>query len=296
MIVKMVGLGKMGYNLALNMMDNNFKVVGFDVNPIARAKAMNSNISCVSNLADLVDSNARNVVWVMLPSGNITNTALYELIDLCNPGDIIIDGGNSDPRNSVEMNKFMKKKKLCFFDIGTSGGVHGARHGASFMCGGDSQVFKEIEPLVNALSIPGGCIYTGETGSGHYLKMVHNAMLYGMMQTIGEGFELLSKSEFSYNLEQVADSLSKSSVIRGWLLELVANAFRKDPTLSDIPGIVGASKTTVWTLESACDLGVPIPVIALSLMMRQRSKQEESFSSKIIAALRNEVGGHKETS
>ena len=162
------------------------------------------------------------------------------------------------------------------------------------MCGGDPVVFQEVlREVLESIATTNGCLYTGKTGSGHYLKMVHNAMLYGIMQTLGEGFELLEASEFDYDMEKVADSLSKSSVIRGWLLELCANAFRKDAHLSDIRGVVGASKTTNWTIESACDMGVPIPVIALSLMMRLRSKQEDSFSAKLIASLRDEVGGHK---
>ena len=179
-------------------------------------------------------------------------------------------------------------------DIGTSGGVYGARHGASFMCGGDPEVFKnDLQEMLESIATTNGCLYTGKTGSGHYLKMIHNAMLYGYMQTLGEGFELLEKSEFDYDLEHVADSLSKSSVIRGWLLELAANAFRKDPDLEKIKGVVGASKTTGWTIESACELGVPIPIISTSLMMRLRSKQDDSFSAKVIASLRDEVGGHK---
>ena len=152
---------------------------------------------------------------------------------------------------------------------------------------------NDLQEMLESIATTNGCLYTGKTGSGHYLKMIHNAMLYGYMQTLGEGFELLEKSEFDYDLEHVADSLSKSSVIRGWLLELAANAFRKDPDLEKIKGVVGASKTTGWTIESACELGVPIPIISTSLMMRLRSKQDDSFSAKVIASLRDEVGGHK---
>ncbi|MEG0470634.1 MAG: NADP-dependent phosphogluconate dehydrogenase [Longicatena sp.] len=253
MKVNMIGLGKMGLNLALNMKDH----------------------------------------WVMLPAGKITNQVLSQVMSLSKKGDIIIDGGNSDHRDSLNTAKLMEEKGLFFFDVGTSGGVYGARHGASFMCGGDPEVFKELEPMLVSIATTNGCLYTGKTGSGHYLKMIHNAMLYGMMQTLGEGFELLEASEFDYDMESVADSLSKSSVIRGWLLELCANAFRKNPKLTDIKGVIGASKTTNWTMESACELGVPVPVISLSLMMRFRSKQEDSYSAKLIASLRDEVGGHK---
>lgn len=294
MKLKMVGLGKMGYNLVLNMKDHGVDVEGFDVSEDARKRAEADNIKTYATLEDLVAKDEKNVIWVMLPAGKITNSVLETLAGLCNEGDIVIDGGNSDHRESLKTAAKMEAKGIYFFDIGTSGGVYGARNGASFMVGGDPEVFKnDLQEMLESIATTNGCLYTGKTGSGHYLKIVHNAMLYGYMQTLGEGFELLEKSEFDYDLEKVADSLSKSSVIRGWLLELAANAFSKDPNLEKIKGVVGASKTTGWTIESACELGVPIPVISTSLMMRLRSKQDDSFSAKVIASLRDEVGGHK---
>ena len=294
MKLKMVGFGKMGLNLALNMKEHGVDVEGFDVNEEARKKAESENIKTYASLEDAVSKDEKNVIWVMLPAGKITNSVLNQLVELCKANDIVIDGGNSDHRDSLKTAHLMEEKGIYFFDIGTSGGVYGARHGASFMCGGDPDVFKnELQEMLESIATTNGCLYTGKTGSGHYLKMIHNAMLYGYMQTLGEGFELLEKSEFDYDLQNVADSLSKSSVIRGWLLELAADAFKKDPDLSKIKGVVGASKTTGWTIESACELGVPIPVISTSLMMRLRSKQDDSFSAKVIASLRDEVGGHK---
>lgn len=293
MKVNMIGLGKMGCNLALNMQEHGVEVIGYDVMEPACVKAEEAGIKTCSSLEELLSKQEQNIVWVMLPAGKITNQVLNQLIPLCKEGDIIIDGGNSDHRDSLKTAVQMEEKGIFFFDIGTSGGVYGARHGASFMCGGDREAFNILKPMLESIATTNGCLYTGKTGSGHYLKMIHNAMLYGMMQTLGEGFELLQASEFDYDMEEVADSLSKSSVIRGWLLELTANAFRKSPKLADIKGVVGASKTTNWTIESACEMGVPIPVISLSLMMRLRSKQEESFSAKLIASLRDEVGGHK---
>lgn len=294
MKLKMVGLGKMGLNLALNMKEHGVDVEGFDVNEEARKKAESENIKTYASLEDAVSKDEKNVIWVMLPAGKITNSVLNQLVELCKANDIVIDGGNSDHRDSLKTAHLMEEKGIYFFDIGTSGGVYGARNGASFMCGGDPDVFKnELQEMLESIATTNGCLYTGKTGSGHYLKMIHNAMLYGYMQTLGEGFELLEKSEFDYDLQNVADSLSKSSVIRGWLLELAADAFKKDPDLSKIKGVVGASKTTGWTIESACELGVPIPVISTSLMMRLRSKQDDSFSAKVIASLRDEVGGHK---
>lgn len=294
MKLKMVGLGKMGLNLALNMKEHGVDVEGFDVNEEARQKAESENIKTYASLEDVASKDEKNMIWVMLPAGKITNSVLHQLVELCNANDIVIDGGNSDHRDSLKTAQLMEEKGIYFFDIGTSGGVYGARHGASFMCGGNPDVFKnELQEMLESIATTNGCLYTGKTGSGHYLKMIHNAMLYGYMQTLGEGFELLEKSEFDYDLQNVADSLSKSSVIRGWLLELAADAFKKDPDLSKIKGVVGASKTTGWTIESACELGVPIPVISTSLMMRLRSKQDDSFSAKVIASLRDEVGGHK---
>ena len=294
MKLKMVGLGKMGLNLALNMKEHGVDVEGFDVNEEARQKAESENIKTYASLEDVASKDEKNVIWVMLPAGKITNSVLHQSVELCNANDIVIDGGNSDHRDSLKTAHLMEEKGIYFFDIGTSGGVYGARHGASFMCGGNPDVFKnELQEMLESIATTNGCLYTGKTGSGHYLKMIHNAMLYGYMQTLGEGFELLEKSEFDYDLQNVADSLSKSSVIRGWLLELAADAFKKDPDLSKIKGVVGASKTTGWTIESACELGVPIPVISTSLMMRLRSKQDDSFSAKVIASLRDEVGGHK---
>ena len=294
MKLKMVGLGKMGLNLALNMKEHGVDVEGFDVNEEARQKAESENIKTYASLEDVASKDEKNVIWVMLPAGKITNSVLHQLVELCNANDIVIDGGNSDHRDSLKTAHLMEEKGIYFFDIGTSGGVYGSRHGASFMCGGNPDVFKnELQDMLESIATTNGCLYTGKTGSGHYLKMIHNAMLYGYMQTLGEGFELLEKSEFDYDLQNVADSLSKSSVIRGWLLELAADAFKKDPDLSKIKGVVGASKTTGWTIESACELGVPIPVISTSLMMRLRSKQDDSFSAKVIASLRDEVGGHK---
>lgn len=197
-------------------------------------------------------------------------------------------------RRQLKDSKEDEEKGIYFFDIGTSRRGLRSKTRGSFRCGGDPEVFKnDLQEMLESIATTNGCLYTGKTGSGHYLKMIHNAMLYGYMQTLGEGFELLEKSEFDYDLEHVADSLSKSSVIRGWLLELAANAFRKDPDLEKIKGVVGASKTTGWTIESACELGVPIPIISTSLMMRLRSKQDDSFSAKVIASLRDEVGGHK---
>jgi len=293
MRVGMIGLGKMGYNLLQNMYDHEIEVYGYDVNKEILEKAKQDGFTVYESFeAMLQNETGRKILWVMLPAGKITNQVLDQLAKVANEGDIVIDGGNSDYRDSLRYNELFTQKGIHYFDVGTSGGISGARNGASYMIGGNKEVYQEIESLFKSTAKEGGYIYTGIAGSGHYLKMVHNAILYGMMQTIGEGFELLHASQFDYDLHEVAASLSKSSVIRGWLMELVADAFGNSPNLEEIKGVVSSSKSTQWTIDSACSLGVPLPTIAMSLFMRQRSKQDDSFSAKVIASLRDSVGGH----
>ena len=292
MNVKLIGLGKMGYNLALNMKDNNIDVVGYDVNESILEKAKADGIEVTSNLDTLLDDKD-NIVWVMLPAGKITNLVLDDLKTKLSNGDIVIDGGNSDYIDSLRHSEEFKAIGVNFMDVGTSGGVNGARYGASFSAGGDRQTWDKLEhSLFAPISAPEGYLYTGVSGSGHYLKMIHNGILYGYMQTLGEGFELLEASEFDYDLKDVAGAWNKSAVIRGWLLELAENAFEKDSKLERIKGEVSASDEARRTLNAAINYGVPTPSIALALTMRLRSKQDDSFAAKVIASLRNEVGGH----
>lgn len=188
------------------------------------------------------------------------------------------------------------EKGIYFFDCGTSGGTDGARNGACTMIGGDVDKFSDIEPLFKDLSVEDGYLYTGKAGSGHFLKMVHNGIEYGMMQSIAEGFEILNKSDFNYDYEKVAKVWNHGSVIRSWLIELIENAFSKDAKLDDLRGIMNSSGEGKWTVESALDFQVAAPVIALSLMMRYRSQEDDTFSGKVVAALRNEFGGHETVS
>lgn len=283
----------MGYNLALNMRDNGFDITGYDIVPELREKLEKDGVATISDLEAMKEYKEKKIVWVMLPDGKITDSVLDKIKDIANPGDIVIDGGNSDYQMSVKHNEDFNAKNIGFMDMGTSGGVDGARNGASFMVGGTKEDFAYVEPLLKGVSAEGGVLFAGETGSGHYAKMIHNAILYGMMQTIAEGFELLHASQFSYNLEELARSWSKSAVVRGWLMELTAQAFAGNNDLDGVTGIVSASKDAHRTLNSSFELNVPVPVISLSLMMRQRSQQEESFAGKVITSLRKEVGGHK---
>ncbi len=232
------------------------------------------------------------IVWLMVPQGKIIDDLLDTLVPLLAKGDIIIEAGNSYYKDSVRRAEMLQKKGLHYFDVGTSGGIEGARHGACYMIGGDKDVFPVIEPLFRDTAVPNGYLYTGPSGSGHYAKMVHNGIEYGMMAAIGEGFEVLDKSRYDYDYEKLARVWSNGSVIRGWLMELTERAFSKDPKLDAIKGVMHSSGEGKWTVEEALDLQVAAPVIALSLMMRYRSLEDDTFTGKVVAALRNEFGGH----
>lgn len=229
---------------------------------------------------------------MMVPAGEITESVFQQVLGLLEEGDRVIDGGNAHYRDSVRRNELCKERGIFFFDCGTSGGVDGARNGACAMIGGDKEEFTKIESIFKSLTVENGYLYAGEPGSGHFLKMIHNGIEYGMMQSIAEGFELLEKSPFNYDYEQVARVWNNGSVIRSWLMELTQNAFSKDSKLDGIKGVMHSSGEGKWTVETALDLNAAAPVIALSLMMRYRSLEDDTFTGKVVAALRNEFGGH----
>ena len=288
MEIGLIGLGKMGYNLALNLSDHGHTVIGTDVNDVTT-----DAFRIVPTLADVVDTlQAPRVIWTMVPAGEVTEAVLAELLDRLEPGDIVIDGGNSNYKLSVARAEQFATKQIAFFDCGTSGGTEGARHGACTMVGGDADAWPTIEPIFKDLSVENGYLYTGPAGSGHFLKMIHNGIEYGMMQAIAEGFDILEKSPFDYDYEQVARVWNHGSVVRSWLMELTENAFSKDAKLDEIRGVMHSSGEGKWTIETALELQAAAPVIALSLMMRYRSLEDDTFSGKVVAALRNEFGGH----
>ncbi|MGY0693380.1 phosphogluconate dehydrogenase (NAD(+)-dependent, decarboxylating) [Virgibacillus sp. FSP13] len=290
----MIGLGKMGLNLALNLADHGHEVVGYDSNSAATDNIeKHDNFQFHATLKDLVNQlPVPRKIWLMVPAGEITEAVINELMPLLDTGDMVIDGGNSNYKDTLRRNEMLTDKGIYFFDCGTSGGTDGARQGACTMIGGDAEKFAEIEPLFKDVSVENGYLYTGKTGSGHFLKMVHNGIEYGMMQSIAEGFDILNKSEFDYDYEKVAKVWNHGSVIRSWLMELIENAFSKDAKLDDIRGVMNSSGEGKWTVETALDFQVAAPVIALSLMMRYRSQEDDTFSGKVVAALRNEFGGH----
>jgi 6-phosphogluconate dehydrogenase len=217
---------------------------------------------------------------------------LYKIIPFLSEGDIVIDGGNSQYKESIRRYNELKEMGIHFMDAGTSGGVEGARNGACYMVGGDPEAWSIVEPLFRDTAVENGYLYAGKAGSGHFLKMVHNGIEYGMMAAIGEGFEILEKSEFDYDYEKVARVWNNGSVIRSWLMELTERAFSKDAKLEEIKGIMHSSGEGKWTVETALDLQIAAPVIAMSLLMRYRSLENDTFTGKVVAALRNEFGGH----
>ncbi|WP_233004675.1 phosphogluconate dehydrogenase (NAD(+)-dependent, decarboxylating) [Exiguobacterium aurantiacum] len=289
MQIGLIGLGKMGYNLALNLSDHGHTVVGTDAGNVEAT----SKFEIVPTLEDVINSlETPRVVWAMVPAGDITEAVLAELLEKLDPGDIVIDGGNSNYKLSVARAEQFSEKGIAFFDCGTSGGTEGARNGACTMVGGDADAWPTIEPIFKDLSVENGYLYTGPAGSGHFLKMIHNGIEYGMMQAIAEGFDILEKSPFDYDYEQVARVWNHGSVVRSWLMELTENAFSKDAKLDDIRGVMHSSGEGKWTVETALELQTAAPVIAMSLMMRYRSLEDDTFSGKVVAALRNEFGGH----
>lgn len=293
----MIGLGKMGMNLVKNAVDHEIEVVAYDVNAEAVEEAGNysEKITAVKSIDELLtELSEPKIIWLMLPAGKATNSTIELLSEKLSVADILIDGGNSNYKDNLEQNKLLTEKGIKFFDVGTSGGMAGARQGGNFMIGGDDEnSWSVIEPIFKAISTENGYLYTGKLGSGHYLKMIHNGIEYGMMQAIAEGFEILEQSPFDYDYEAVAKLWNHGSVIRSWLMELAQDQFSKDPKLDQIIGRVQSSGEGKWTIEESLDLGVPAPVIALSLMMRQRSLQEDTMTGKVVAALRNGFGGHE---
>lgn len=283
-------------------MDHDIEVVAYDLNRTARQEmaAYSSKITPVDTLEQLLTElsvnseleRSQRIVWVMVPAGTPTNSTIATLSNMLSAGDILIDGGNSNYKDNLEQNKRLAEKGIKFFDVGTSGGMSGARHGGNFMIGGDKETWPKIEPLFEALAQKNGYLYTGPLGSGHYLKMIHNGIEYGMMQAIAEGFEILEASPYDYDYEAVAKLWNNGSVIRSWLMELAEEQFAKDPKLDEILGQVQASGEGKWTVEESLDLEVPAPIIALSLMMRNRSLQSDTMTGKVVAALRNGFGGH----
>ena len=292
MKVGLIGLGKMGLNLGQNLIEHNHEVVAFDVNPSAVEEMKKYGAAGVESFKELVQLLEQpRILWIMVPHAHV-DSVIGEVLPFLNEGDIVIEAGNSHYKESTQRYNELKEIGIHYMDAGTSGGMEGARHGACYMVGGDPEAWEKVEPLFRDTSVENGYLYAGKAGSGHFLKMVHNGIEYAMMAAIGEGFEVLEKSDFNYDYEKVARVWNNGSVIRSWLMELTENAFSKYPNLDEIKGIMHSSGEGKWTVETALDLQTATPVIALSLMMRYRSLENDTFTGKVVAALRNEFGGH----
>jgi 6-phosphogluconate dehydrogenase len=295
MQLAMIGLGRMGGNMVERLMRHGHKLVVYDRSDEAMAKYEKLGATRVADLGALVGAlETPRIVWIMVPAGDPVDQTIATLVPSLSPGDIIIDGGNSNFHDTIRRGQQLAQSKIELVDSGTSGGIWGLENGYCLMVGGTDAAVKHCEPIFTALAPENGYAHVGPIGAGHYVKMVHNGIEYGLLQAYAEGYEILNASKIfpGLDLEQVANVWQHGSVVRSWINELAANAFGRDASLSDIKGWVADSGEGRWTVQEAIDLDVPAPVITLSLQTRFRSRQADSFGAKVIAALRNEFGGH----
>jgi 6-phosphogluconate dehydrogenase len=294
MQLAMIGLGRMGGNMVERLLGGGHQVVVYDRSADAVAAATAKGASAASGVADLCARlTGPRIVWVMVPSGEPTEETIRAASAALQPGDIIIDGGNSNFHDSMRRAAELTQRGIEFIDAGTSGGVWGLKNGYCLMIGASEAAFTTCEPIFKTLAPANGYARMGPPGSGHYVKMIHNGIEYGMLQAYAEGYEILHGSKhFTLDLHRIADLWNQGSVVRSWLNELAVTAFEKDNNLADLRGYVDDSGEGRWTVQEAIDQSVPAPVITLSLLARFASRQDESFSAKVIAALRNEFGGH----
>ncbi|MFQ5817254.1 MAG: phosphogluconate dehydrogenase (NAD(+)-dependent, decarboxylating) [Terriglobia bacterium] len=293
MEVGFVGLGRMGLAMVERLRRHRHRVVAYNRSPEPVRKAVRLGAKGADSLGALMAQlRAPRVVWLMVPAGAPVSAMLRGLESHLGEGDTVIDGGNSFYRDSQARARPLKLQGIDFLDVGTSGGIWGLQVGYCLMIGGDAKAFRRAEPLFKALAPKNGYAHVGASGAGHFVKMVHNAIEYGMLEAYGEGFELMQLSDFRLDLHQVARLWNHSSVVRSWLLELTQAALKRDPQLRTIRGYVEDSGEGRWSVQDSVDRGVPLPGIALSLYARFRSRQKESFAAKVIAALRQQFGGH----
>ena len=296
MEIAMIGLGKMGANMTKRLLQGGHQVVVSDLSEEAVATAVAAGAVGADSLDDLPNLLSEpRAVWVMVPAGNATENVITLLSSLLSPGDIIIDGGNSNYKDSMRRAAALQKRGIAFVDAGVSGGVWGLDQGYSLMVGGDDEAVNRLRPILATLA-PGansGWGHVGPSGAGHFVKMVHNGIEYGLMQAYAEGFELMNhKKEFGFDLPQIAEIWRHGSVVRSWLLDLTANALAENPTLEGIAAWVPDSGEGRWTVVEAIELNCAIPVITLALQRRFRSREEAPFADKLLAAMRNQFGGH----
>lgn len=296
MKIAMIGLGRMGMNMAKRLLRGSHEVIAYNRSPEKTdALVEEEGAAGAYSLSEVVEKLSQpRIVWIMLPAGQAVDDHIHQLKDLLSPGDIIIDGGNTYYKDDIRRAKHLAEKNIRYTDVGVSGGIWGLQIGYCMMIGGEKDTFDHIEPMLKTLAPEDGYLYCGPSGAGHFVKMVHNGIEYGMMQAYGEGFEILEASDYadSFNYADIAHLWNQGSVVRSWLLELAEEAFKKDKKLAEIKGYVEDSGEGRWTVQQALETGVPAQVITLSLMRRFRSRQEDAFSDRLLAALRREFGGH----
>jgi 6-phosphogluconate dehydrogenase len=289
----MIGLGRMGANMAERLVLGGHRVISYDRRAEAIQRVVDKGAVGAHSLADFVRQlTLPRVIWLMVPSGDPVDETIAQLLPNLSRDDIIIDGGNSNYKDSIRRAEKLKAVGIHFVDAGTSGGIWGLKAGYCMMVGGENEIVARLEPVLKTLAPEGGYDHMGPCGAGHFVKMIHNGIEYGMLQAYGEGFELLKTAPFDLDLRKIAHLWNQGSVVRSWLLELAESAFEKDPHLSSIRGYVEDSGEGRWTVLEAVERDVPAAVLTLSVFARFASRQKDSFSAKVIAALRNEFGGH----
>ncbi|NQT73189.1 MAG: decarboxylating 6-phosphogluconate dehydrogenase [Chloroflexi bacterium] len=292
----MIGLGRMGGNMAQRLMAAGHRIVAYDPAPDAVKTMESKGAVGAQSIANLVSKLALpRAVWLMVPSGEPTEITIGAIASELSSGDIILDGGNSYYKDSIRRSEYLAEKEILYLDVGVSGGVWGLKEGYSLMVGGEADAFRQLEPIFQSLAPASdrGYGHVGPSGAGHFVKMVHNGIEYGLMEAYAEGFELMqAKEEFNLNLPQIAEIWRYGTVIRSWLLDLAAAALSEDPKLESLQAYVEDTGEGRWTVQESIDLSVPIPVITQSLQARFRSRQEQPFGPKMLAALRNQFGGH----
>ena len=298
MKIAMLGLGKMGGNMAARLIRNGVSVVGYDNDQtVVNQLEETENLIPASSVKDALSKlDEQKIVWMMLPAGEITENQIHELVPLLNKGDVIIDGGNSNFKRSVKMGAMLEENGIGFMDCGTSGGVWGLDNGYCLMVGANDEVAKVVEPALRALAVTpqNGWLHVGPVGSGQCTKMIHNGIEYGMMESFAEGLELLKgREEFKIDVAQVTELWRHGSVVRSWLLDLTAEALKNDPTLDDIAPFVPDSGEGRWTVVESIEQGIPTPVLTLALQVRFRSQEKQKgYGYKLLSTMRNAFGGH----
>ena len=293
MDIGFMGLGRMGENMVRRLVRGGHRVVAWNRSPSKVDEVAGEGAVAAYKVEDLISQLApRRIIWLMVPAGKPVDDLIADLLPHLDKGDILIDGGNTNFRDTIRRYEALKAQGIGFLDIGTSGGIWGLKIGYCMMIGGDDEQFQYVEPLLQTLAPENGYIHAGPSGAGHFTKMVHNGIEYGMLQAYGEGFEIIRASQYKVDLHKLAQTWNNGSVVRSWLLELAERAFAEDADLTHIRGYVEDSGEGRWTVQEAINENVPAPVITLSLLARFNSRQDESYSAKVIAALRNQFGGH----